>query len=913
MAQLEEPYLDVTVKMYPLTASGGIDTSNSEEPLCQMDNPSTEQNEADTRWGCTAYPGDETLAYPYSTNPTTVSIETDYLLDVIPREMGTAGHHDLGLQAQAIAARTYAYCAIRYSQGLDSWNNCNREINNSNTFQVFVPHYFDTLSADDQTRIQNAVANILYMGDAAEPNRGAIFAEFSADAYLTTAAGDYNYLKSIQDPISYDPAIPGIISSTGAHQRGMSQNGANRWAWGNSSRLGEGDPWSVRWDDHRQILVHYYTGIDILDGSGNKVAPDDRWSLLWHDNFGLPVGEIPILNNAQPRPLQLQLQNTSVSDWVADEITLGYQWTVRGADADPANWLELTTLLALEKGDSTPDRSASPFTVSIPAPCGTGEYTLHLDLKRTGGNWFSTGGWPEARIDVSVTLTPLLPANGRGYYSDGLGVYYYNDQDDGQWQIGGPITWQTFSPPIIFSGVEPSINFDTDMSSPAPGVNSTFWSAVWDGNLYVPQTGQYRFYLGGLDDGGRLKIDGTTRIESWVVQGPHEYFSPLLDLSQGLHSVRVEYAQGPGEEAGLSVCWEGPGFSKEVIGASGVIPGQPTATPFMTPTPIQLATPTSAVTPTSSIPPTPEPWGQWFAAEEAALQDESPQVREEYSNLLSRTRDEVMLPDPKGDAYIRLIYRHAPEVTTILLNDANLRQDTRTLMLEVRPLLEDMLDGKTDGARLPAAWVKRSLSLLKQVETKSSPSLKREIRWWRIWLPRFENKTGREIWEMLPLRTVGTLPRTEGNPEELILQSLSAEDARAFGRLLSRVRDEVMRPNKGGEVYVALVYRYTPEVTGILLGDEALRKEAESLLLEVKPGIQSLLEETKEQWRFTENWIKRMDTLLAKLTEKGSAELQDEAAWWRERLPEWTGKTPHEVWDNLLRQVRTDPTYQSAP
>jgi hypothetical protein len=866
----------------------------------------------DTSFGCAELysPG-----YPYTDNPVWVDVENDYLLDVLPREMNVAEITPTftSLQAQAVAARSLADWKFRYVGN-------NVYMDNSVNYQVFIPYAYEYYVPDDTVRqlISDAVSstNGKYLAYGTE----SIDAQFASDSINRTATclnADYTqchpYLLAVEDPISAwqlpypecnainngnasvdDPGTP--VNEIGKVW-GMSQKGAIRWSKGNHCAAGGDLPWPVRWDDYRQILVHYYTGIDILDGNGNSLAPNDRWNLLWHNNFGFPVGETPNLNNAQTYPLQLQLQNTSVSNWAENEITLGYQWTPQGVDPDPAKWLELAALPALAKGDSTPNRDNSPFSVAIPAPCGTGAYTLHLDAGRNGA-WFSTAGWPDARIDVTVQLSTPQPNAGRGYYAEGVGALYYNDVNDGQWEIGGPITWQTFSPPVVFSTVEPSISFDTDTTSPQPGVNGTFWSAVWEGNLYAPQAGQYRFYLGGLDDGGRLKIDGVTYIESWMVQGPHEYFSHPINLAQGLHLFRVEYAQGPGEEAGLSVCWEGPGFAKEVIGASGAIPGQPTPTPFVTPTSVPPATPTNAVTPTSP-PPTPEPWGQWFAAEEAALQDDSPAVRETYSNLLSRVRDEIMLPDPKGDAYIRLVYRHAPEITALLLNNAGLRQDTRTLMLEVRPLLEEMLANKTNGQRLSADWVKRTLALLSRLEKKASPELKREILWWRAWLPRFAGKNGREIWEMLPPRDAGKIPQTAGSPEELVLQSIPAEEARAFGSLLSRVRDEVMRGNKGGEVYIALVYRYTPEVTAFLLNDETLRREAESLLLESRPGIQSLLGETKEEWVFSSRWLKRMDGLLASLQTKATPELRAELAIWRARLPEWEDKTPSQVWEAL--------------
>jgi len=760
--QAEEPYQNITVKMYPLTESGSIDTTDPGHPLCEIDDPTTEQNEADTRYGCTAYAEDEAFRYPYQDNPATVDLEADYLLDVVPRELGPSSHHDLALQTQAVAARSYAYCAIRFMQGFDSWGNCDREINNSNSFQVFIPYYWNTLSANDQVRIQNAVANTLYMEDSANSVKGPIFAEFSADAYLTTKAGDYDYLVEVVDPISYDAAIPTIIAETHAHQRGMSQGGANRWAWGSSSQYeGQGVPWPVIWNDYRQILVHYYTGIDILDASGNKVAPDNRWNLLWHDNFGFPVDETPVFDNAQTYPLQLQLQNTSVTDWAESEGVLGYQWTVYGADADPAGWLPLAALPALEKGASTPDKDQSPFTVLVPAPCGSGEYTLHLDVGRNG-NWFSSAGWPDARIDVTVQLATPQATTGRGYYTDGLGVLYYNDEDDGQWYIGGEITWQTFTPPIVFSTVEPYINFDTDTSSPAPGVNGTFWSAIWEGNLYVPQTGTYRFYLGGLDDGGRLYLDAnpTPIIDQWLVQGPHEYFSLPVTLNQGLHVFRVEYAQGPGLEAGLSVCWEGPSFGKEVIAPSGAISGLPTPTLFFTPTPVPTATPTftpsptplptDTPTPASTSPP---PW--WAPAEQVLMQDEPLQKREAFSDLLSQIRDQILLSDPKGRTYVRMIYRHAPEITRLLAQDERLRLQTKALALEVQPLLESMLADRpsAESPRLSALWVDRALRVLEEVERQASPELKQEIQWWRKHLPEFTGKTGSEIWGSLPARS----------------------------------------------------------------------------------------------------------------------------------------------------------------
>ncbi len=337
----------------------------------------------------------------------------------------------------------------------------------------------------------------------------------------------------------------------------------------------------------------------------------------------------------------------------------------------------------------------------------------------------------------------------------------------------------------------------------------------------------------------------------------------------------------------------------------------PTPTPMPTPTftPMPSPTPIPTLTPTSEPTATPGPWGEWVAAEEAALQERTPQEREAYSRLLSRVRDEVMAPDPKGEAYIRLVYRYAPEVTAMLLRDARLRRDVGDLLEEVRPLLEEMVTGK-EHTGLSGVWIRRAAGVLKRMEQQAGPELRREIEWWLEWLPRFEGKTGREVWQMLPGRALDSVYPGEAEPEAAVLRGLSPDEVRDYGALLSRVRDEVMLRTEGGEVYVALVYRYTPEVVGILLEDEALRRETEDLLVEARPGIETLLGERRGEWRFSREWVERIEELLGKMGERGSPTLRSELAWWQERVRGWAGKTPREVWEKLVEERRVMETPQ---
>ncbi len=282
-----------------------------------------------------------------------------------------------------------------------------------------------------------------------------------------------------------------------------------------------------------------------------------------------------------------------------------------------------------------------------------------------------------------------------------------------------------------------------------------------------------------------------------------------------------------------------------------------------------------------------------------------PQEREAYSRLLSRVRDEVMASDPKGEAYIRLVYRYAPEITALLLEDKTFRQEVAGLMEEVRPLLEEVVERREKSRRrLGKAWVERAARVLDGVEGKASPELQGEIRWWKAWLPRFVGKTGWEIWRMLPEREVGP---EEGwvSPEEVVLQGLSPAEVAGYRRLLRRIWDEIMLVEPGGEVYVAGVYRHTPEVVRILMRDERLRREAEALLVEARPGLEEWLA-GRGVWRFSRGWVRRAEALLGAVAEKGSPSLRVELAWWRERVVKWERRTPQEVWEELLREERVE-------
>ena len=90
------------------------------------------------------------------------------------------------------------------------------------------------------------------------------------------------------------------------------------------------------------------------------------------------------------------------------------------------------------------------------------------------------------------------------------------------------------------------------------------FGAVFEGWLLVPRSGDWNIELSS-DDGSRLYIDGALAIDH---DGAHSMSAKTaaLRLSEGLHSVKVEYFENTGS-AGLRLSWAMPGFPTEPVPA----------------------------------------------------------------------------------------------------------------------------------------------------------------------------------------------------------------------------------------------------------------------------------------------------------------------------------------------------------
>ena len=117
----------------------------------------------------------------------------------------------------------------------------------------------------------------------------------------------------------------------------------------------------------------------------------------------------------------------------------------------------------------------------------------------------------------------------------------------------------------ITARIDSNINFDWgEQGSPAAGVPGTNWSAVWEGILEAPQSGNYLIYA-TTDDGCRLWINDTLLIDAFGPQ--HTTHTATINLEAGQkYSIRMEYNQfGGGENAILEWSNVNAGIAREVI------------------------------------------------------------------------------------------------------------------------------------------------------------------------------------------------------------------------------------------------------------------------------------------------------------------------------------------------------------
>jgi PA14 domain len=133
-------------------------------------------------------------------------------------------------------------------------------------------------------------------------------------------------------------------------------------------------------------------------------------------------------------------------------------------------------------------------------------------------------------VTATPTATPTVPNPTPLIITGWLGQYYNNQSLAGD-------------PTLVRN--DDDINFDWGSNSPAPGlIPNEHFSARWTRAIYF-SAGSYRFSADS-DDGVRVWLDNLSVIDEWHIASGITYSGDVLNLSEGTHTVKVEFFQNVG-------------------------------------------------------------------------------------------------------------------------------------------------------------------------------------------------------------------------------------------------------------------------------------------------------------------------------------------------------------------------------
>jgi len=125
-------------------------------------------------------------------------------------------------------------------------------------------------------------------------------------------------------------------------------------------------------------------------------------------------------------------------------------------------------------------------------------------------------------------------------FEHGLKARYYNNEN--------------LTGKAVFAEHVPNVYYNWRNDSPFFSVNENHFSAVFDGYLLAPETGNYTFRLKS-DDGSRLYIDYQLVLDGWGLS-PTDGTTTIY-LTEGFHEISVEYVEETGAAA-IRLYWKTP-------------------------------------------------------------------------------------------------------------------------------------------------------------------------------------------------------------------------------------------------------------------------------------------------------------------------------------------------------------------
>ena len=171
-----------------------------------------------------------------------------------------------------------------------------------------------------------------------------------------------------------------------------------------------------------------------------------------------------------------------------------------------------------------------------------------------------------AAVDDTVTFTALYENYPLGK-GTGIRGYFYD----------GPPFDPTFYEPYKFTWIDTTIDFNWELSSPAPiQLGDDFWLVRWEGFVEPLFDDTYDFHI-IADDGIRLWVDDQLIIDAWVPQPPTEWTGTIALEGGKQYPLKLEFF----EEAGGAVCqlfWSSGRIARSIIPRSQLYPEMTSST-----------------------------------------------------------------------------------------------------------------------------------------------------------------------------------------------------------------------------------------------------------------------------------------------------------------------------------------------
>ena len=186
----------------------------------------------------------------------------------------------------------------------------------------------------------------------------------------------------------------------------------------------------------------------------------------------------------------------------------------------------------------------SPPTTDSP------RYDGKLELRQTTtvkARIFQPSGRSSLASDRTFTYVP--PREWQGHtYLPGLTFRYY----EGTWVLVPD--YEELRP--IFGGIVDALTLE-------PRRRADFYGFTYEGYVDIESPGEYKFYLRS-DDGAKLYLDEQEVANTDGLHPVMENASEPIELSTGLHAIRVDFFENRGNDA-LEVLIEGPGIQKRSL------------------------------------------------------------------------------------------------------------------------------------------------------------------------------------------------------------------------------------------------------------------------------------------------------------------------------------------------------------